>query len=278
MRKLLVALAVVGALSVSLTATSTVVASAQDATGTVTVVHGLRGVVADVYLDGALALPAFEPERVTDPMAVPAGPHHIDIRLAGAPPTDPPAVAGDVVVTADARQSVVAHLDSAGNPAITAYLDDASPVAAGAARAVIRHTAAAPPVDVSLNDAVVAAALSEPGSASADVPAASYQVSVWSPGTRTAVVAPQMATLAEGDATNMYLIGSAQAGTLSWIAEQLPNLATAPTQIQTGDSGLVADGRGQSFPTGLVLGGLGVAVAAAIAVVIAVVNRRSRLA
>ena len=39
MRKLMVAFAVVGALSVSLTATSTVVASAQNATGTVTVVH-----------------------------------------------------------------------------------------------------------------------------------------------------------------------------------------------------------------------------------------------
>ena len=277
MRKLVVAFAVVGALSVSLTATGTVVASAQNATGTVTVVHGLRGVVADVYLDGALALPAFEPERVTDPMAVPAGPHHIDIRVAGAPAADPPAVAGDVQVTADARQSVVAHLDSAGNPAITAYLDDASPVAAGSARAVIRHTAAAPPVDVSLNDSVVAPALSEPGSASAVVPAASYQVSVWSPGTRTAVVAPQTATLAEGVATMMYLIGSAKAGTLSWIAEQVPDLATPPTRIQTGDSGLAADGRGQGFPTGVVVGGLGVAVAAAIAVIVAI-SRRSRLA
>ena len=134
-----------------------VVASAQTATGTVTVVHGLRGVVADVYIDGTLALPAFQPERVTDPIAVPAGPHRVEIRLAGAPATDPPAVTGDVDVVADARQSIVAHLDSAGNPAITAYIDDATPVPAGDARAVIRHTAAAPPVDVSLNDSVVAA-------------------------------------------------------------------------------------------------------------------------
>src|SRR3954470_1247478 len=128
MRKFLVMTAVVGALAASFTVTRTVVASAQTATGTVTVVHGLRGVVADVYVDGTLALPAFEPERVTDPIALPAGPHRVEIRLAGAAPTDPPAVTGDVEVTANARQSVVAHLDSAGSPAITAYLDDDSPV------------------------------------------------------------------------------------------------------------------------------------------------------
>jgi Domain of unknown function (DUF4397) len=277
MRKFLVSVAVVGALSASLAATTRVVASAQTATGTVTVVHGLRGVVADVYLDGTLALPAFQPERVTDPIAVPAGPHRVEIRLAGAPATDPPAVTGDVVVTADARQSIVAHLDSAGNPAITAYMDDATPVPAGDARAIIRHTAAAPPVDVSLNDSVVAPALTEPGSASADVPAASYQVSVWSPGTRDAVVAPQMANLSEGAATVMYLIGSAQAGTLSWIAEQVPDIATPPSRIQTGDSGLAADPAPGRFPLVPVLGGIGGAAAVA-AVVALVASRRSRLA
>jgi hypothetical protein len=277
MRKVLVAIAVVGALSVSLT-TRTVVASAQTASGTVIVVHGLRGVVADVYIDGTLALPAFQPERVTDPIQVPAGPHRVEIRLAGAAPTDPPAVTGDVEVTANARQSIVAHLDSNGNPAITAYLDDAAPVPAGDARAIIRHTAAAPPVDVAFDDRVVAPALTEPGSASADVPAASYQVSVWSPGTRNAVVAPQTASLAEGAATVMYLIGSAPSGTLSWIAEQLPNQATPPSFIQTGDSGLAADpAAGHSGAVLPVVGGIGVA-AAVLAVVVARTTRRSRVA
>jgi len=266
-------------LSASLLATNGVVASAQTATGTVTVVHGLRGVVADVYVDGQLALPAFEPERVTDPMSLPAGPHRVEIRLAGSAATDPPAVTGDVEVTANARQSIVAHLDSAGNPTITPYLDDDSAVGPGEARAVIRHTAAAPPVDVSFNDAVVAPALTEPGSIAATVAPGSYQISVWTPGTRTAVVAPQTASLAEGAATVMYLIGSAPAGTLSWIAEQVPGLVTPPTRIQTGDSGL-ATGRtmGASFPVVPVVGGLGLAAAGAVAVIVATANRRSRAA
>ncbi len=41
-------------------------------TGMVRVVHGLRGLVADVYLDGTLVLPTFQPERSTDPLAIPA--------------------------------------------------------------------------------------------------------------------------------------------------------------------------------------------------------------
>jgi hypothetical protein len=277
MRKFLAALAVTGALGASVMATTTVVASAQTATGTVTVVHGLRGVVADVYIDGALALPAFEPERVTDPIPVAAGPHRVEIRLAGAPASSPPAVTADVDVVADARQSIVAHLDNAGNPTVTAYLDDDSPIPAGEARAIIRHTAFAGPVDVSLNDSVVAPALAEPGTTSAEVPPATYQVSVWTPGTRDAVAAPQSADLSEGAATVMYLIGSAQAGTLSWIAEQLPGLATPPSRIQTGDSGLAAvSSGGGSFPMVPVVGGLGLAMAAALSVV--AVRRRSRLA
>lgn len=277
MKGFLLLLAVTGALCVSMTATSTVVASAQTATGTVTVVHGLRGVVADVYVDGELALPAFQPERVTDPIQIPAGPHHVDIRLAGAPASDPPAVSADVDVIADARQSIVAHLDAAGNPTITAYNDDMTAIPAGQTRAVIRHTAAASPVDVALDDTVVATALAEPGSAQATVAPATYQVAVWSPGTREAVAAPQSASLTEGASTVMYLIGSSRAGTLSWIAEQIPDLATPPTQIQTGDSGLAAtpSGDGRSYFIVVVVAIAGAVLGATLAVG---AKRRSRLA
>src|SRR5262245_5233780 len=120
-----------------------VTAHAAPAMGLVTVVHGLRGVVADVYVDNALVLPAFQPERVTDPGAVPAGEHHVDIRVTGKPSDAPPDLSADVDVQANARQSIVAHLNTAGAPTITAYRDDVSPVAAGQTRAVVRHTAAA---------------------------------------------------------------------------------------------------------------------------------------
>jgi Domain of unknown function (DUF4397) len=269
--RLTAAVAVVGTTAIA----GSTVARAQTPTGLVTVVHGLRGVVADVYVDNTLLLPAFQPERVTDPVAVPAGEHHVDIRVTGKPADSPPDVSADVNVQADARQSVVAHLDAAGSPTITAYVDDMSPVAAGETRAVVRHTAAAPAVDVGLNQTVVASGLTEPGSTTAVVPPATYEVSVWQAGTQSPLAAPQPATLTEGAATVMYLVGSAQTNTLSWVAEQIPNLATPPNQIQTGDSGLAAD-NGSSFPYLPVTVAVGVAGAAA--VVTADLTRRRRRA
>ena len=42
-----------------------------DSPGLIRVVHGIRGLVADIYLDGTLAWPTFQPERSTDPLAIP---------------------------------------------------------------------------------------------------------------------------------------------------------------------------------------------------------------
>jgi Domain of unknown function (DUF4397) len=257
--------------------TGSTVAHAQTPTGLVTVVHGLRGVVADVYVDNTLVLPAFQPERVTDPVALPAGEHHIDIRVTGKPADAAPDVSADVDVQAAARQSVVAHLNAGGSPTITAYLDDMSPVAAGQTRAVVRHTAAAPAVDVGLNQTVVAAGLSEPGSTTAVVAPATYEVSVWRAGTQSPLAPPQPATLSEGAATVMYLIGSAQSNTLSWVAEQIPDLATPPNRIQTGDSGLAAE-HGSSFPYLPLTIAVGVAGAAAVVTADVTRRRRSRAA
>lgn len=58
--------------------------------GLIRVVHGLRGLVADIYLDGTLTLPTFQPERSTEPLPIPAGDHLIEIRSAGAAMTDAP--------------------------------------------------------------------------------------------------------------------------------------------------------------------------------------------
>jgi hypothetical protein len=177
---------------------------------------------------------------------VPAGAHHIEVRPTGQPATSPPAASADVTLAPGSRDSIVAHLDAAGHPAITMYHDDVSAVAAGQSRAEIRHDAAAPAIDVSLNQTVVARSLANPNSATASVAPATYQVSVVMPGTTKSLVPAQSATLSEGTATAMYLIGSAQAGTLSWVAEQFTGLATPPNKIQTGDSGLAATSGGHS--------------------------------
>src|SRR5882762_9726720 len=55
-------------------------AHAASETGTVTLVHGVRGLTADIYLDGAVALQVFQPERTAGPLTLRAGSHAVDVR------------------------------------------------------------------------------------------------------------------------------------------------------------------------------------------------------
>jgi len=218
---------------------------AQQATGSVRVVHGLRGVVADVYLDGALVLQTFEPERTTDPLSLPAGPHQVDVRLAGAAPDSAPAVSGTLNVPAGGSVSAVVHLSGTATPTMTVFPDEATPVAAGQTRVVVRHVAAAPPIDVRLNQQVVAANLANSGEAETDVAAATYEVSVATAGTPEVITPAQSVPLLEGTANTMYLIGNQAAATLAWIAVQQTGLQTPPAAVQTGNSEVAASDGGR---------------------------------
>src|SRR5215210_4801648 len=125
-------------------------AGAQEATGTVTIVHGFRGLVADVYLDGTLILESFEPERATDPVQLAAGDHQVEVREAGAAASSAAAVAGTLTVPAGSNLSAVVE------PTMTVFNNDTAGVAPGSTRLVVRHAAAAGPVSVSLDNAPLA--------------------------------------------------------------------------------------------------------------------------
>ena len=112
------------------------------ATGRVVVVHGLRGQLVDVYLDGELALPAFEPDRLTDPLDVPAGDHEVDLREPDTAADSEPFASATITVTGGADHSVLAHLSSSGEPMITAYEDPVTAVAPGQSDVLVRHGAA----------------------------------------------------------------------------------------------------------------------------------------
>jgi hypothetical protein len=236
-------------------------AAEAQATSTVTVVHGLRGLVADVYLDGKIAIAAFQPERVSDPMTVPAGKHRVEIRTAGASATSPPALAATVDLVPGTRYSAVAHLDPQGRPALSAFTDDYPPLPMGKARAVIRHVAAAGPVDVHLGSRVVAAGLVNGKESDAVVPAATYTLAAMPAGQPQHLLPVESVPFREGQATVMYLIGSMKDGTLTWLAQQVKGLQTVPGGIRAGDGPLP-----QRRPTGTVAA-LAVAVVGGLALV-----------
>ena len=214
-------------------------AGAQEATGTVTIVHGFRGLVADVYLDGTLILESFEPERATDPVQLAAGDHDVEVREAGAEASSAAAVSGTLTVPAGSNLSAVVHLSEDGEPTMTVFDNDTSGVSPGSTRLTVRNTAATDPVSVSLDDAPLAADLSNPKEAGREVSATTHRVAV-SAGSEV-LLPPQDVPLQEGTAQYLYLIGSQADGTVAWITQTVSGLSTAPAGVPTGNSGLAAE-------------------------------------
>jgi hypothetical protein len=118
-------------------------------TGTVTVIHGVPGLIVDVYVNGALTLPNFAPDTVTDPLNLPEGQYDIEIVPAGGDPANP-AISGSAFLPAGANVSIIAHLDANGAPKLSVFVNDLKRIKPWEARLVVRHTAAAPEVDVKL--------------------------------------------------------------------------------------------------------------------------------
>jgi hypothetical protein len=232
--------------------------------GGVRVVHGVRGLVADVYVDGKLVLETFQPERNTDPLRVPAGDHEVEVRSAGAATTEAPLLTGTLEVTAGEVTSAVVHLNADGDPALTQFTDDDAAIPAGQTRVVVRHVAAAPPIDVRLDGDALAEDLANTEEAEREVAAGSHEVSVTQTGTSTEITPAQDVPFAEGAATAMYLIGDQEAGTLGWLAVPVTGLQSVPTKVQTGDSGLAAPTGGGTPWTAVTLAGLGSVLLAAV--------------
>ncbi|HWM22359.1 MAG TPA: DUF4397 domain-containing protein [Ilumatobacteraceae bacterium] len=234
--------------------------------------HGLRGLVADIYLDGTLVLPTFQPERSTDPLAIPAGDHVIEIRTAGAASTESPLLAQTVTVPSGFRGSMVAHLGPTGAPQLSVFADDVTAVPAGTSRLVVRHAAAAQGVTVLLNAQPVLRDVAPTTERAEVVTAGPYEIEVTPLAGGAPLAAPQNVEYPDGTANFMYLIGSESAGTLGWAAVQVTDLQTAPERIQTGDGSTEL-----ATPAAGVATGRLIAVMMAAMVLVAVVSRsRSR--
>jgi uncharacterized protein DUF4397 len=238
MKKRTVMRALFATLVTALVAAGGAAAGAAEAqsSGVVTVVHGLRGLVGDVYLDGKLVLAGFEPERSTDPLTVPAGAHQVDIRPAGALATASPALSGTITVQPGSQQSAVAHLSDTGQPTLTVFADDTAPVPPGKARVVARHTAAAGPVDISLSGQPFLSALAFRSQQVTTIDPGRHTVAVTSGG--VAVFPSNEVVYAEGSTTWMYLIGSLAQRNLTWISRSVPGIAVLPVVVRSGNSGL----------------------------------------
>jgi hypothetical protein len=229
---------VAGVLLLPATASSAATAD----TTTVSVVHGIPGQPVDVYLDGTKALTNFQPGKVAGPLQVPSGPHDVALTKPGDAIANALLTVDGAELPAGANVTLVAHLSVDGKPTLTPFANDVSKLGPGEARLVVRHTAAAPAVDVRAGGKPVFSGLTNPKEAKADLPAGTVSADVVLAGTSTVAIGPADVNLAEGTATIVYAIGSASAKSLGLVIQTIPGLHSAPSGVPTGNAGLAAPG------------------------------------
>lgn len=239
MRPLRIA-AAAGAAALGLGLVAAAPSLASDAAGTsdVSVLHGVPGLTVDVYANGEVLLEDFEPGTLTDPVKLPEGSYDLAVFPAGEGPDGDPAIeANDVAVPAGANITVVAHLDAEGTPVLTPFVNDTAKVEAGQARLTVRHTAAAPAVDVRAGGDPVFEDLTNPNEAKADIPAGEVSADVVLAGTDTVAIGPADVNLAEGTNTIVYAWGSAEDENLQLAVQTITGLHSAPGDVPSGTGG-----------------------------------------
>lgn len=194
-----------------LAAAVTAPARAASGTATVTVVHGVPGATVDVYANGEELLTDFEPGTVTDPTELPAGTYDLKVTEAGA------GADGEALIEANGVE-----------------------VPAGKARLTVRHTAAAPAVDVRAGGTPVFEGLTNPNEESAEVDAGTVNADVVLAGTETVALGPAVLTLEEGTNTIVYAWGSAADENLDLAVQTISGLDSAPAGVPSGTGGQAA--------------------------------------
>ena len=208
----------------------------------VSVLHGVPGLTVDVYANDKKILSDFKPGSLAGPLTLPEGSYDLKVFAAGKGPDGTPAIEADgVAVPSGANITVVAHLDADGKPVLTPFVNDVSKVAPGQARLTVRHTAAAPAVDVRANEKVAFSGLTNPKEAKADLPAGTISADVVLAGTDTVAIGPADLDLAEGTNTIVYAWGSASDKNLKLAVQTIKGLHSAPGGVPSGTGGLVND-------------------------------------
>lgn len=210
-------------------------------TATVTVVHGIPATNVDVYVDGAKALSDFTFKTVTKPISLPAGSHAIAVRKAGDPASATPILTATAKLSAGESATIVANLTADGKPTLTPFVNPTTAVPSSMGRLIVRHTAAAPAVDVLAGGKAVISSLTNPNEKSLMVPKGTVNASVAAAGTTDPVIGPVALDLAGGSTTIVYAIGSLDGKTLTAVTQSYSSNASSPSAVAAGTGGQAAD-------------------------------------
>ncbi len=215
------------------------------ATSTVSVIHGIPGediglnnaLPVDVLVNGELCALTGVVLGDIARLELPAATYDVQVRLSDGDCGGPVAIdAPGIAVPGGVNATIIAHLDGAGAPTASVFVNDVSAVGDGEARVAVHHTAAAPTVDVWLtpaegynrigygNPAVRIDGVSNGDAASLVAPARGFMADIYPAGT-TAVdgfVYALPAELEEGNLYNVYAIGGLATGGFGIIVDVQP--------------------------------------------------------
>jgi hypothetical protein len=242
-----------------------------DDKSTVTFVHGIRGMLADVYLDDELILPGFEPRRATDPMKLKAGVHRIDLRMADEPADSEPAVTKKFTVPPGQRLTAIAHWAGVDDCIITIFNESGDQIQAGRGKLIARHAAATDGVTLTVDDKPLNRALEPTQQLVNTVKAGNHAVAIRAEGSDATLVTGSRVPVSEGTARIVYLIGTAKDDNLSLLTQTVDGLESNPSAVPTGNSGLATgDGIQQPWiPAGALL--------IAVALIAGAIRRRRKM-
>ena len=236
-------------------------AAISDTTADLSVLHAVPDTPVDVYVNGELTLDDFQPGDLAGPLDLAAGTYTVAITAADAADDSKPVIGPiDLELAANTSYTAAAHLDEAGAPTATLFTNDISTTAPGEGRLTVRHTAAAPAVDVLAGDAPVIENLSNPDESVLDLAAGTVSASVAATGTTDPVIGPADVDVAEGVNTIVYAWGSLEDENLALAVQTIDGLHSTPGGVNSGQVGLAADAAPVS--TGLIAGVLALLAAA----------------
>lgn len=208
--------------------TSTVVAAALVLTGAigtaeaadVSLVLGVPGAAADVYVNDARLFAGLQPGVTTKEIGLPAGRYTFALRPAGAPAGSPAERSTTVRLPATGSASIVDGLGADGRPTLRAYANAPLRARAGRALVVFRPVAGAKALDLRLDGSPVFRAVAAGAETHRAVPAGRHALSVADPATPESGSGGHQVRLAPGRVYVVYGVGSPQAQTLEQIVQE----------------------------------------------------------
>lgn len=220
------------------TATVTPAASTK---ASVTIVHGLPGFTADIYLDNELLLDGFQPTSTAGPLRVAPRSYDVDIREVGAPADSPPVLSATLPITAGSNISVVAHLTRAGDGTLTVFENTFRRLPAGRSLLRVRHVSAGPALSVRFDGRLVKENLRLRGEWGTTAAPGAHVIAFRSSSANDSLIPSTDIDLEEGVAQIVYVVGSAGSGNLELMLQSVRGLHSPPSGVLTGDGGLGAE-------------------------------------